>query len=50
MANIIFIFPLQQTKSDNVNSVKENAAPFDWASTQRGQPNPGRGTVWPMVL
>uniref|UniRef100_A0A8C7HDZ4 Uncharacterized protein n=2 Tax=Oncorhynchus kisutch TaxID=8019 RepID=A0A8C7HDZ4_ONCKI len=31
-----------KTKSDNVNSVKENAAPFDWASTQRGHPNPGR--------
>nr|XP_014014976.1 unnamed protein product [Salmo salar] len=31
-----------KTKSDNVNSVKENAAPFDWASTQRGLPNPGR--------
>ncbi|KAM9553394.1 centrosome and spindle pole-associated protein 1 isoform 2-T2 [Salvelinus alpinus] len=31
-----------KTKSDNVNSVKENAAPFDWASTQRELPNPGR--------
>ncbi|CAB1341059.1 unnamed protein product [Coregonus sp. 'balchen'] len=31
-----------KTKADNVNSVKENAAPFDWASTQRRLPNPGR--------
>ncbi|XP_055737856.1 centrosome and spindle pole-associated protein 1 isoform X3 [Salvelinus fontinalis] len=31
-----------ETKSDNVNSVKENATPFDWASTQRELPNPGR--------